>query len=97
MATVTRIEKRKRGFFGWIFLIVFWGFNALMAVAFFSALGESSTANAYYAEGMYRDAHAAGTMIGAGMLIGIWFFVAALLGLFVLLTRGSKIIVETSA
>ena len=31
MARVVRREKRQRGFFGWVFLVLFWGWNALMA------------------------------------------------------------------
>jgi hypothetical protein len=97
MATIVRTEKRKRGFFGWIFLIIFWAFNALMAVAVFGAIGQGAADNAQYTDDLYRGAHAAGTAIGAGMLISLWFFIAAILGLFVLLTRGTKVIIETSA
>ena len=95
MATTTRIERRKRGVFGWIFLILFWGFNAVMAVSFFGGLSGNSAQYATLASDAERAGYAIGTAIGAGMILTIWVMGAIILGLFVLLTRGSKVIVET--
>jgi hypothetical protein len=95
LAVTTRIERRKRGIIGWIFLLLFWGFNALMAFSFVAGL--SGTAESYATMGTEaeRAGHAIGTMIGGGMILGIWAMGALILGLFVFLTRGDKVIVET--
>lgn len=96
MGTIKRIEKRQRGFFGWLFLLLFWGFNLLMAFAFFSGISASGAERAQQVTSLERDMHAVGTFIGAGMLLTFWAIGAALLGLFVLLTRGAKVVIETS-
>lgn len=95
MATTTRIERRKRGIFGWVFLILFWGFNAVMAVSLVGGLSENSTQYATLATDAERAGYAAGTAIGAGLMLTVWVMGAIILGLFVLLTRGSKVVVET--
>lgn len=92
MARIIRKETRKRGFFGWLFLLLFIGFNLLMLlwlVSYWSHLGALSPAS---------DAERAGTAIGgtigSGMLITLWAMGDIILGLFVLLTRGRKTIIE---
>lgn len=92
---VVRIEKRQRGIVGWIFLLLFWGFNALMLFSFLA--GMSGTGEGYQAltSEAERTGYAAGTVIGAGLIIMIWAAGALILGIFVLLTRGSKVVVET--
>jgi len=67
-----------------------------MAVSFFAGISASGEGVATNATDLERSAHAAGTFIGAGMILTFWAIGAALLGLFVMLTRGSKVIVETS-
>lgn len=95
MATVVRTEKRKRGFFGMVFLWVFLLFNAGMALVFGvmvqAAQKLPQAANA---------AEQAGQVIGAGTAFTgialIWFFGAIITGLLALLTRGGKtVITET--
>lgn len=96
MSTVIRTEKRKRGFFGWIFLLLFWGFNALMAFGFFAGLSNNAQQAALMTSEAEQAGYAIGTALGVGMLLTIWVLGAILLGIFVLLTRGKKIIVETT-
>lgn len=96
MATTIREERRKRGILGWIFLLLFWGFNLLMAlvlVAGLSAVGDvpSPTSEAEQA------GQALGTAIGVGMILSIWMAGVVILGAMALLTRGRKIIVEREA
>ena len=62
MAKVIRREVRKRGFFGWVFLLLFLGFNALMALMFFG--GMSGVADMPAAS---SEAEMAGRAIGATM------------------------------
>ena len=96
MATTTRIEKRKRGFFGWIFLIIFWVFNAFMVLWMIGGIMATSE----LASTTKSDAEAAGAAIGSaigfGMVLFIWVIGAGLLGLFVMMTRGKKVIIETT-
>lgn len=96
MATITRIEKRKRGFFGWIFLTIFWLFNALMVCSLFAGINATSKKMALLTTEAEKAGGAVGTIIGVSMILLMWALGAAILGLFVMLTRGSKITVETS-
>jgi hypothetical protein len=95
LTTTIRTEKRKRGLFGWVFLILFWGYNALMAFSFWAGLTGNSNRMATLSTDAERTGFMAGTAIGAGMILIIWAAGALILGLFVLLTQGKKVIVET--
>ena len=93
MARIIRKEVRKRGFFGWVFLLIFLGFNALMLawlVSYWNLVGGHLTSG--------TDAGRAGTAIGATMATGVIFFFwaagALITGLLALLTRGRKTYVE---
>lgn len=96
MPRIIRTETRKRGFLGkiakWTFVI----FNVVMLVwliAYWGQLAEMS-------EGVRSEAEVAGAVIGGtlgtGMLVFFWGAGAVILGLFALLTKGKKIIVETT-
>ena len=91
MATI-QVEKRKRGIFGWIVAMLFWGFNVLMAVWVLSFWG--SLGGLYdQSEDQYVQAGTAiGGTIGTGMLFALWFFGAMILGLMMFFTRGKKVI-----
>ncbi len=95
MMTVTRVEKHKRGFFGWIFLLLFWAFNLLMLAWLVVGLGAAGRGIEQAASAAERTGAEVGTFIGAVMIFVIWGAGAMVLGLFVLLTRGRKVIVET--
>jgi hypothetical protein len=94
MAKTIRREVRRRGFFGWVFLILFLGWNALMAFAMFAGLRDSG-------EGMQAaempDAYAAGTAIGVGLLLVLWAVGSVIFGLLALLTRGPVTVIEEAA
>lgn len=92
MATTTQVETRKRGFFGWIFLIAFWLFNAFMAFCLFAGLSDNADQYKQLSTEAERAGHAIGTTLGVGMILGIWVLGAILLGLMVMMTRGKKII-----
>jgi hypothetical protein len=88
------IERRRRGIFGWVFLLIFWaanGFMALWLIMTFAGWGG-------LLQQPMTDAEKAGAGIGIAMGLGIifwiWIFVAAITGLFVLMTRGRKEITE---
>ena len=92
MTQIVHKEVRKRGIFGWFFLILFLGFNLLMlawAVAAGLGIGEM--------EPVSSDAEAAGRAVGSGIaftiILVVWALGAIITGLLALLTRGSKTIV----
>lgn len=95
MTRTVRIEKRQRGIFGWIFLILFWGFNALMLFALFAGMSDNSAGYQTLTSEAEKTGYAVGTAIGAGLIVMFWAAGAVILGLFVILTRGKKVIVET--
>lgn len=88
----TYIERRKRGFFGWIFLLTFFAFNALMVLwlgSYWGVVGEAIT------EGQSEAARAGATIggtIGTGVILFTWACGSVILGLLVMMTRGKKII-----
>ena len=95
MARIVRREVRKRGFFGWAFLLIFLGFNALMfgwLISYWNLIGGHLTSG--------TDAGRAGAAIGATMATGMIFFFwaagAVITGLLALLTRGRKTYIEES-
>jgi hypothetical protein len=91
--TVIQREVRKRGLFGRLFKWAFIGFNLLMAVwliGYWVSIGEMSAG----LTDEYEQAGAAiGATLGTGMIVGLWMAGAVILGLFVLLTRGQKILI----
>lgn len=92
MTKIVRREIRKRGFFGWIFLLIFLGFNALMAlwlISYWVQLGEMSAPTQAEQAGK-----AIGGTIASTMLLGLWAAGSVITGLLALLTRGSKTIIE---
>lgn len=92
MAKVVRREIRKRGFFGWVFLLLFFAFNAFMVLWAYHAVQAASLINAQ------TQAEAAGAVVGAGLAGGVivflWLAGAVILGLFAILTRGRKTVIE---
>ena len=91
--TETYVEKRKRGFFGWIFLLIFLGWNIIMLIAFIAGVGGigDMPAPTSSAEEAGRNI---GTALGVGMILALWAFGSVITGLLALLTRGSKVIVK---
>ena len=89
---VTRIEKRKRGPFGWIVAILFYGFNAaIILLLVLTWVGVGSVV-----DGSHDDASvaAAGTVgfLGSVALFWFWLLGAIPLGIMMFFTRGKKVI-----
>lgn len=98
MATeiVTRklIEKRKRGFFGWIFLLLFFGFNILMLIGLFAGVSENAKQATTISDARLRQAHDAGTGLGIMVLLVFWAAGAVVFGLLAHFTRGKREMIE---
>ena len=93
--TITRktIETRKRGFFGWIFLTIFWLANAFMAIWLFGTLSKwgelaAPTTNAA------KAGTGLGMAAGLGIIFSIWLCVSGVTGLLAFMSRGRKEIFE---
>lgn len=92
MVRIVRRETRRRGFLGWIFLLLFLAFNALMAtwtIGYWAAIAPMTAGGDAAATGA-----AIGATVGTGLILFIWATGAVILGVFVLISRGRKIIVE---
>lgn len=95
MARTVRVERRQKGFFGWVFLVIFWVFNALMAVWMVAAIGITAEGAGEAASEAEKAGAAIGSAIGLSMVLSVWLTGALLLGLFAFMTRGRKVITET--
>lgn len=93
MNRIVRIERHRRGFFGWIFRLLFLSFNILMLLvishSFYTAWRLSEDlAN--------RDDIRVGATGAIGALLFIWIVGALFLGVLSYVTRGNKVIIEES-
>jgi hypothetical protein len=88
-------EVRKRGVFGWIFLILFYGVNLYFGYALIRGLAAVAPSindpNASQAE---QAGTSIGLMIGFGSILAMWGFCAVITGLLAMVTRGKRILIE---
>lgn len=93
MANDVYIERRKRGFFGWLFLLIFIIWNVLMLIWLITAGAGMSDV----IQSSDSEAGKTGAAIGAGIgfifLLFVWAMGAVVTGLLALLTRGNKTVV----
>jgi hypothetical protein len=92
-AKIIRREIRRREFFGWFFLIVFFAFNAFMLWWFIDASLRISALSSATSEAG-RAGQTIGMVTGFGFLLFVWVCGAVIFGLLALLSRGRKTIVE---
>jgi hypothetical protein len=95
METIIQTETRKRGFFGKLFKWSFILFNLLMLFWLFSYWGDIGG----LVQDQSSDAGKAGTAIGAtlgtSVIVFFWAAGSIILGIFTLLTRGKKVIIQS--
>jgi hypothetical protein len=89
------IETRGRGLFGWIFLLLFWGFNALMAFALVAGVSEHLRKTPVFTDADMKEAYDVGTGIGIMIWLAFWAIGSVVLGLLARLTRGKRELTET--
>lgn len=94
MTQLVRTEKYQRGFFGHAFKWLFIAFNAVMLIWLIGGMMAVSNHSATLTNEAERAGAAIGTAIGVGAILFIWIVGAVILGLFTMLTKGKKIIVE---
>lgn len=94
MPTV-QIERRRRGFFGWIIAILFWGFHVIMALWVYLGITGASTRIAPIQSGAERAAATIGSGIGLSLVLIIWVIGTAILGTMMLFTRGRRETITT--
>jgi hypothetical protein len=92
MSTVIRTEKYQRGPVGHIVKWLFIAFNVFMFLWLVSAIAAVSQLMPVPDD--VRFGAAIGATVGFSVLLSIWLMGDLMLGLFVLLTRGDKVVVE---
>ena len=80
MVKIIRKETRRRGFFGWVFLLIFLAFNAFMTAWMVAVWNVGGT-------GLSSG-------IATAVLLFVWAAGAIVTGLLALLTRGRRTIIE---
>jgi hypothetical protein len=95
MSTVIRTERRQRSPFGNLIKWAFVAFNIFMLLWLISGLSAVSQVTA--PSDAARVGHALGSVIGISMVLGLWVIGDVILGAFVLLTSGTKVIVEETS
>ncbi len=93
----TYVHKQKRGFFGWLFLLVFIGWNVLMVQLLFSYGGETANIIEASQSDAERTGAAIGTGVGVFFTLVLWCIGAVITGLLAILTRGGKTVVMRNA
>lgn len=90
---VIRREVRRRGFFGWLFLILFLAFNALMLLWLVAAIVQVAQMDPGPTDA-HKVGGAVGAAIGYGLILFMWVCGAVITGLLAMLTRGRRTVIE---
>lgn len=88
MSGTTFVETRKRGPFGLFILVIFWIWQAFMAVwliSYLAALGNHGALT-----GAEQTGHDIGSILGTTILVVIWTGGTVITGAFAMMTRGPK-------
>ena len=88
--TATITEQRKRGVFGWVFLVLFWLFQALMILLFVLYVNGSASMPEAVTDGE-RAGKAIGVMLVLTMLFVPWLVGTLLLFMLSYMTRGKLV------
>ena len=93
MARQTRrlVETRSRGFFGWTFLLLFWGWNLLMVGALFKGVAATNCAELATEA---ASVCAAGAGLGMMMVLFMWAIGDVVFGMLAFFTRGKREMIE---
>lgn len=93
MSRVIWIETRECGLLGRFFKRLLVVFNFLMIVWLASRFLQVGGAVSGILSGVGSESIAIVSTISAGMLVGVWFVGNVVLGVFVLMTRGKKVMI----
>lgn len=91
------IEKRRRGVFGWATVVLFWGWNALMAATLFNGLASVGELGQQTMTAAERSGHEAGATLGFAFVLMVWALGAVIFGLLAYFTRGRRELIEMEA
>lgn len=90
-----REVRGKLGIFGWLFRIAFWGWQLLMLVWFLSYTSNVAPLVQGVKNEWEKAGAGAGIAIAWGMILFFWVGGSIILGLFVLMTRPARMLVQT--
>ena len=85
--------RGKLGFFGFISRLLFWGWQALMLIWFFSYTADVAPLIEGATSGAERAGAGLGIAISWGIILFFWVGGTVILGLFLLLTRPARAMV----
>lgn len=88
--TLITTERTKRGFFGWVFALVFWAWQLLMAAWLITSLNLTTGQYASATSDAARTGTAIGTTIGMTFLLLVWALGSLIFGMLMFFTRGKK-------
>ena len=92
--TKTTVTKHERGFFGRVWQVVFWAFQAIMVWMIFINVGTGAEV-ASECTGEFAGACQAGATIGTGIIAVagwfVWFLGTLLLAILMFATRGKSV------
>ncbi len=100
MAKLTKkqVVKHQRGFFGRVWQIIFWGFQALMIYSVFINVSAVGEVGSECSGEEFSAACQAGVAIGGGIIatLGwfVWFLGTVILGIFMFATRGKQVVYD---
>lgn len=94
MAKVIRKEIRQRSAMGKLIKWLFIGFNILMLIWLIAGFGATGEVMDQAGSSAEQAGAAVGATIGMGLILAVWAIGDIILGIFVLLTRGTKTIID---
>lgn len=94
MSQIIRTETYQRGFFGRAFKALFIIFNILMLLWLVLGMVAVSNHSVKLTSEAERAGATIGTAIGFSYILFVWIVGAVILGLFVMMSKGRKIITE---
>lgn len=86
--------KGRLGVFGWISRILFWGWQIIMLAWAYGFTSQAATIVSESQSEAYKAGASVGVFIGWGLILFFWVGGSVILGLFALMTRPARMLVQ---